>query len=186
MHAYLVFSTLKSYVTLVHLYLIIRHRMTVVSIRNIKKGITQQTIADNDNALNPVTHFNLKETINCNDVFKHQDINWNTYTMQERANNVDRSCLGTPWQNGPYKNKQTEQQKTRKTTRMGMSNNPFVCVVSTEVVSTEIHYLPKGYSNLAACLNFLLLLCRSWRFGFCIHVRNKNAKTTSMFINIQM
>jgi len=36
------------------------------------------------------------------DVFKHEN---------NVVNNVDISSLGTPWQNGPYKNKHTEQHK---------------------------------------------------------------------------
>ena len=49
-------------------------------------------------------HFIIFRNINCRDVQRKNVIN-----------NVDKSSLRAPWQNGPHKNQHTERHKTRRT-----------------------------------------------------------------------
>jgi len=48
---------------------------------------------------------------------KFKNINWSDVQRKNVVNNVDLSSLRAPWQNGPYKNKHTEQHKNTQNTK---------------------------------------------------------------------
>ena len=84
------------------------------------------------------------------------NIHWRNVQRKNVVNNVDMSSLRAPWQNDPYKNKQTEQHKTRRLIEFNKYNLLLLVQSSFKVFGSSL------CSNLTYNIDFFV----EWIFKF--------------------